>query len=218
MKKIIFCVLIVIFSTIFLSCQIIQQDESIVYYDGIEELEEYVISELEEYIYFDEPYSTDSSTAIHVVFKRSFTESYDFDSDHIAIMESFRTLANEFISSNPGYFSYGRLIIVSFYSYIPGATGSQLQCIEYGEISNYCKSIGIINSLSCVYYHEIEIEELIKCEGLTQVRLLDYSVEDIAYFIDSYPTISVVFVPNEDYLYELSLRYPDVDIYVYKGY
>ncbi|SEW32189.1 hypothetical protein SAMN05216413_2117 [Ruminococcaceae bacterium KH2T8] len=191
------------------------------YHEGVSEVEEYVLSELGDYIVFREPKINEDYHRIDwfVVFTTSYmcNESQLEEHPIIETMERTRVLLNEYLADNPECIFCDYDFRVAFQIAPDKSPRSTIYYSTVGEIMNYsfitsdeCGSI-----LSSVdYYGELDSESVsfISGDSIYEIKLNFGNVQDadeVLTIIDQMPNLQYVFV-DESFVSELESERPDI--------
>lgn len=197
------------------------------YYEGVSEVEQFVLAELGDYIVFEEPILHEDWNRIE--WFAVFTTSYMFNESQleehpiIETMERTRVLLNEYLAANPECFLDDYDLRVAFQIAPDRSPQSTVHYVTVGEFRNYSHQTydefgSVLNAVD--YYGELDSENVsfISGDSISEVNLNYSNIQDadeVLTIIDQMPDIQFVYV-NEELVPELEAERPDVTFIIGK--
>ena len=190
------------------------------YHEGVEEIEQEILSRYGEYIKFSEPREDGRFDGVEwdVIYLRSYihNEKKTSEIDPYQIAEDVREIIEGYLDTNEVL--AGRLIEINFMS--PSRkryTTGEPTASSIGFVRNFViASDERYSDFVCVEYSECQdlVETILDKEGLLEIYMFESSMDDIMRVVDAFPDIEIVHVsrydPEEELVAQLTELYPDI--------
>ena len=187
------------------------------YHEEIQELEEYVLEQLGDYICFDICREDEKQNRVDIsiclIYEFTYDEQKVEEYPIMKLMEDTRLLINDFLSGYPSYFGEGTIVDVVFIypsDGSPMAGGIDLTLGEWMNMPD--KQDGYL--LCAVNYYEYLNEELLNGKQIRKIYLDKYGedgLDRIINIIEKLPELEEVVV-RSSLADEVSSRYPDLTV------
>lgn len=189
------------------------------YHEGFEEIEQYVLETMGEYIRFEEPCIDDGKERIDwsLLFVSEYLKNDSAMSQYppLDIMEDTRALMNQYLVSNPDSFVNNYHVFIQIGMSIDGMEPYEIVgCWEnrlYGHDNEYEASLCAVRYYELLNRTTIDGFSGLDIRQISLSRYQESELEDVLYIIDQLPNLEIVIV-EEGIAETIQDQRPDIEV------
>lgn len=209
MRKFVLIVIAICFvmSAVGCRCNVDSNEETQVYHESVEDIERYVLCDMEKYIIFKEPIFEYGQIQWFVEFKDSYIKTNDYELTPLEVIERTRLLINDYVSQNPDSILTKQYVIIEFYEKTEETYPStkDVGFIDNGYTESNRKHEGFYTLKTYSKNWEVLYGSDLKC-----VTISSETDERIIEIIENLPDLETVALYDEEQISRLEKKYENI--------